>query len=79
MFTQDIIRVLDEGHKTEGWGVVSRKMGMTSDNLRTRLMKNQCSFEELIDILRESRSLELLNIVFKRIDPAYGDHLMRPN
>ena len=75
-----------DSNRSEGWLFVAKAMGMTPLELEQHLTREDLSFEECMQLMRESHSPELLNYILGQVDLNWGydekkhkvKHVMRP-
>ncbi len=67
-----IAREVLDGNRSEGWLHVAKAMGMTPHQLEQHITREDLSFEECMQVMRESHSPELLNYVLGQVDLNWG-------
>ena len=63
MFHELARKVLDEVGKSEGWTITARALNRTPEKLMKQLENEDLSFEECLQLLKASRSPDLLHYV----------------
>ena len=63
MFYELARKVLDEVGKSEGWMITARALNRTPEKLMKQLENQSLSFEECLQLLKASRSPELMHYV----------------
>ena len=70
MFRKELLKVLDDPLKSIGWVGVAKEMNLSVHQLQQLLKDERLSFDEQLDVVKASRSPELLRYILSRLDLA---------
>lgn len=78
MFYDNVEAILD-GEESNGWSVTARRLNLTVDQLRRKIVKQTLTFEECLQLVQASESPELLAWVLRKLRPQVMQSIDRPN
>jgi hypothetical protein len=78
MFYDNVEAILD-GKESNGWEGTARRLHLTGDQLRRKIVKQTLTFEECLQLVQASESPELLAWVLGQLRPQVMNSNNKPN
>lgn len=68
MFEKELLTILGDKRKSTGWLTVATEMNYSVSQLQQLVTDQQLSFDQSLDLVRASKSPELLRYIMHRLD-----------